>query len=95
MDSVAYCAMFSRLESGYPWDLPRPKKENARKKREVNDADPGFECMDDYDARNICPISRESFPRNFGSDNGIDSDELELDSETNIDTSFAMLDTSN
>lgn len=93
MDSVAYCAMFSRLESGYPWDLPRPKKDNARKKREVNDADPGFECMDDYDARNICPITRDSFPRNLR-DSDMGSDELELDSESNIDTSFTMLYTS-
>jgi len=24
MDSVDYCSLYSRLDSGYPWDLPRP-----------------------------------------------------------------------
>ncbi len=65
MDSVAYCAMFSRLDSEYPWDLPRPKKDNARKKREVRNGDAEFECLEDYDARNICPVSVETFEKSL------------------------------
>jgi len=56
--SIDYCTVFSRMESDYPWDLPRPGKNGAkssRRKREADKNEYKYECLQNMDARDICP----------------------------------------
>lgn len=68
MDSVTFCSAFSRLESEYPWDLPRPKKDNARRKRDVA-GDPSYECLYDEDARSMHKCLLDDPAGSFGGRN--------------------------
>ncbi|ODM87449.1 hypothetical protein Ocin01_19232 [Orchesella cincta] len=54
--SIDYCTVFSRMESDYPWDLPRPGKngQTTRRKREATNKYK-YECLHPMDARDICP----------------------------------------
>lgn len=48
MDGVAYCADFSRLDTPYPWDLPRPARnpQNIGRKRRAAPSNNGkFTCL--------------------------------------------------
>ncbi|CAL8147760.1 unnamed protein product [Orchesella dallaii] len=57
--SIDYCTVMSRMESEYPWDLPRPGKDGAttlrRRKREAGNPTNEHECLQEMDARDICP----------------------------------------